>query len=181
MKKLLLLASVIPVLTTTVGNAQPRKGDWMVGANVIPFSLKGGYFLSDRLAVGTELLINGTYSPAQKTIAANIGASPFIRYYFASKDGMKANRFYFFGDVNFTVGYGFSIDNINNQKSSNEYYKTGIAPGLVYLINNKVSFDGALRFNYYAIGSAGNSHIGTTYELGIQVFLAGRKKATQRD
>ena len=96
MKKLLLLASVIPVLTTTVGNAQPRKGDWMVGANVIPFSLKGGYFLSDRLAVGTELLINGTYSPAQKTIAANIGASPFIRYYFASKDGMKANRFYFF-------------------------------------------------------------------------------------
>lgn len=179
MKKLLLLASAIPVLTSSFVHAQPQKGEWMVGAQVTPLSLKAGRFLSDRLMVGTELLINGTYSPAQKTIAANIGASPFIRYYFASYKGMKPNRFCFFGDVNFTVGYGFSVDKINNQKSSNDYYKTGIAPGLVYFINDKVSVDGAIRLNYYGIGNTGNNHIGTTYELGLQVYLPGKKRNTE--
>lgn len=179
MKKSTFVIIALILSSVSVAYAQPKKGDWMVGANIVPFSLKGGHFLSNRLLVGTELLMNGSYAPAKKVIAANIAASPYIRYYFLPKDGMKAHRFYFFGDVNFTVGYGFSVDKINNQKGSNHYFKTGIAPGLVYFINDKVSVDGALRFNYYGIGAVGNDYsIGTTYELGIQVYLQGKKKAT---
>lgn len=178
MKKCTFVVIALILLSASVTYAQPKKGDWMVGATIVPFSLKGGHFLSNRLLVGTELLMNASSAPSRKVIAANIAASPYIRYYFSPKDGMKANRFYFFGDLNFTVGYGFSVDKINNQKGSNEYFKTGIAPGVVYFINDKVSVDGALRFNYYGIGDVGNSYsIGTTYELGVQIYLRGKKKA----
>lgn len=177
MKKLLLLTIGITTLSTAQLFAQPRKGSWMAGADVVPFSLKGGYFLSNRLMIGVDLLANGNYSPQQKSIAANIKISPFLRYYFAPSTGIAPQKFYFFLEADAAYGYGFSREYINNNKGHNSSLLAGIAPGCMYMINNRVSIDAALRFNYLAVSSNNsNFSINTSYRVGFQIYLGGKRK-----
>lgn len=179
MKKLLLLTIGITTLSASQLFAQPRKGSWMVGADVVPFSLKGGYFLSDRLMVGTGLLANGNYAAQQKSLSANITVSPFLRYYFARSAGISPQKFYFFLEADAAYGYGFSKEYINNNKGHNSYLNAGIAPGIMYMVSKRVSVDAALRFNYLNVGN-GRSDFGinTSYRAGFQIYLGGKKKAS---
>ena len=176
MKKLILTVASVAIVTSSY--AQPKKGDWMVGVQLFPISAKGGYFLSNRLVVGTELAPNAVYQPHNNVLSANISVEPYIRYYFSKREGLQANKFCFFADYNFSYSYGFSRDFKNKVGGSNDFITTGIAPGLVYLITDRVSADAAIRVNYYGIGNAApsNQQFGTQYEVGMQVYLKGKKK-----
>ncbi|MBZ0100440.1 MAG: hypothetical protein K8F30_15275 [Taibaiella sp.] len=71
MKKFLLLATGFIAITASETNAQPGKGDWMVGANItgisgyvdpgtshsfnINFAPTAGYFFGNRLVAGTSI------------------------------------------------------------------------------------------------------------------------------
>lgn len=177
MKKLLLITGSLALISTSVF-AQPRKGDWMVGAQVFPFEVKMGYFLSNRWILGTEVApALSFYNNSNPVIAANISASPYIRYYFAGKEGMQTNKFYLFADYNFSYSYGFSRDLNGTVTASGGHFNTGIAPGTVYHITDRFSADAAIRVNCYGIGIANSGvNISTQYELGIQMYLKGRKK-----
>lgn len=179
MKKLLLLIAVIPVITTTVANAQPRKGDWMVGAKVNPIALKGGYFLSNRFIAGIDIVPGFNYQPHNKDINFSLGAEATFRYYFAPKTGLQSGRFYWFGD--FSAGYSLHYGHNYFSKTGgvNGALRTGIAPGLAYLINDKISIDAALRTTLNANFKDNWSLINTFPEFGIQIYLPGKKQRSE--
>jgi hypothetical protein len=181
MKKLLLLIAVVPVITTTVANAQPQKGDWMLGAKVNPIALKGGYFLSNRFIAGIDVTPGFSYQPQNKNIGFNFGAEATLRYYFAPKTGMQAGKFYWFGDFN--AGYELQYGHNYFSKSGgfSGHFKTGLAPGLAYFVNEKVSIDAALRTNLRGNFTRNWSHINTNPEFGIQIYLPGKKKQAKTE
>lgn len=177
MKKCTFVVIALILLSASVTYAQPKKGDWMVGVNVNPFSIKGGLFLSNRDVIGLDVWPAFSRNVQTKTTGFNLSVNAFVRHYFAPKEGMQSAKFYFFGD--FSVGYqgSYNYDGFNKVGSTGGNMKTGIAPGIVYFINNRVSIDAALRLNYYA-DLKNWSHVSTTPEVGIQVYLQGKKKAT---
>lgn len=181
MKKLLLLATVIPVLTATTANAQPQKGDWLLGAKINPTALKGGYFISNRSVVGLDLSGGLSYQPQNKNLGVNFGAEATFRHYFAPKSGMQSRKFYWFGDVNagyqFQYGYNYTV----SAGGSTGHLKTGLAPGLAYFVNDRISIDAALRTNLMANFERNWSHINTNPEFGIQIYLPGKKKSIKVD
>ena len=115
---------------------------------------------------------NGNYATQQKSIAANITVSPFLRYYFARSAGISPQKFYFFLEADAAYGYGFSKEYINNNKGHNSYLNAGIAPGIMYMVSKRVSVDAALRFNYLNVGN-GRSDFGinTSYRAGFHPCL----------
>lgn len=179
MKKLLLLATAIPVLTTTVAHAQPRNGDWLLGAKLNPAAIKGGYFISNRSVIGVDLSGNFSYQPQGKDLSFNIGADATFRHYFAQKSGMQPRMFYWFGDVNagYQVHYGYSYTTSSGGYSG--LYRAGLAPGLAYFVNERISLDAALRANMVGNLTRNWSHINVQPEFGLQIYLQGRKKAAK--
>lgn len=181
MKKLLLFATIIPLISATAANAQPRKGDWLLGARINPAAIKTGYFLSNRSVIGVDLSGNFSYQPQSKDLNFNIGADATFRHYFAPKSGMQPRKFYWFGDVNvgyqFRYGYNYTV----SAGGATGHFKAGLAPGLAYFVNERVSIDAALRTNLMANFERNWSHINTNPEFGIQVYLPGKKNQTKAD
>lgn len=148
-----------------------------MGAQVAPISIKGGYFLSDKWVIGTELRPNFSYQPNANIIAANISIDPYIRYYFSGKEGLRVHKFHFFADYNFSYNYGFSRDLKNKVGGYNYNLKTGIAPGFLFLVTDRVSVDAAIRLGYYGLENpTTNRQFATNYEIGMQIYLKGKKK-----
>lgn len=164
----------------TASYAQPQKGDWQVGLDILPIAPKVGHFLTNRLVTGLEAIAGGTIRDDFKSLNGYIGVAPFVRYYFAPKQGMKAKKFYFFSDLNIALNHRFSRfnDEQNNQilKSSDNNINVGIAPGIVYHINEKVSVDAALRVIYDDIQASADRNLFTTYEAGLLVNLKKKNK-----
>lgn len=90
MKKLVFATLLLSVLVTTTTFAQPRKGYWMVGANVVPVQPRAGYFVSDKLLLGAGLNVNVGGSPGNNVFSASLGFAPFAKYYFSGKEGLSA-------------------------------------------------------------------------------------------
>ncbi|HEY9177852.1 MAG TPA: hypothetical protein VIN07_09190 [Flavipsychrobacter sp.] len=181
MKKLLLLATVIPVLATTVAHAQPQKGDWLLGAKINPAAIKTGYFISNRSVIGVDLSGNFSYQPQGKDLNFNIGADATFRHYFAPESGMQPRKFYWFGDVNagYQFHYGYSYATSSGVNSG--LYRAGLAPGLAYFVNDRISIDAALRTNLIGNFSRNWSHLNAHPEFGVQVYLRGKKKPAKAE
>jgi len=179
MKKLLLLIAVVPAITATVADAQPRKGDWMVGAKVNPIALKGGYFLSNRFIAGIDIVPNFSYQPQNKDIGFNFGAEATFRYYFAAKSGMLPGKFYWFGDVNAGYQVHYAHNYFSNTGGFGGNFKTGLAPGLAYFVNERISVDAALRTTLYGNFTRNWSYINTNPEFGFQIYLPGKKQRSE--
>lgn len=193
MKKLLLLIAIISI-TSSVANAQPRKGDWMVGANItgvsgyvdpgishsfnINFAPTAGYFFGNRLAAGTSIGLG--YN--QHSIFGNslsYGVSPFLRYYFSKKEGMELKRAYLFTDV--SAGYnGFTQNNkVSNTKITGNLLNAGAGLGLAYFITSNVSIEGLFKVNYYSGTNSlmtGFAQFQPSLGIGFQIYLPGKKK-----
>lgn len=198
MKKLLLLATVIPILSTTAANAQPRKGDWLVGANIAGLSgyvdpgvnshfdvhivPSAGYFLTNRLAIGTGIGL-GYHANSKKIHGFNYGVSPFLRYYFSKKEGMELKRAYLFTDV--SAGYnGFTQKNkVNNTKITGNLLNAGAGLGLAYFITQNVSIEGLFKVNYSTGINGINSNFAQfrpSLGIGFNIYLPGRKKESAK-
>lgn len=194
MKKLLLLATIIPMLTITVTNAQPRKGDWMVGANIangtahinstVPHQFNfniipsGGYFLSNRLVVGAGVGV-GVAIFTSKNYAFSYGLSPFARYYFVPKSGMEEDKLYLFGELSTGInGYRY-IDKVANVRTNANSLNAGIGPGLGYMLTHNVGVEGVLKINKRFAASPAGTHSGSIMPalgVGFQIYLPGKKK-----
>lgn len=175
MKKLLLLTASSALITTSVF-AQPRKGDWIAGLNIFPQSIKGGYFLTDKLTINTAVNVNFGQNLSVANSNVYLGLSPSIRYYICKK-GIEANKFQFFADLNFTVSGGLTYDAVSKWRSHRYDIGSGIGPGVQYMITNRVSAEAMTRINHRGWSTPSQNHsLSTTLEMGIQVYLKGRKK-----
>ena len=122
MKKAVLLPAVAALLTATSAYAQPQKGTYIVGASLagangyinsthsnygqVIINPRVGYFITDRLALGTSLSLAGAFGSGYTSL--HTGLSPFARYYFFPKDGARQKKLYFFGEGNIGAGVNTS-------------------------------------------------------------------------
>lgn len=174
MKNYILTTVLLTLLTTTTAFAQPRKGDWMVGGRLNKLSLSGGKFLSNRLLLGTDATPSFSIQPyVSSTFSFTV--SPFLRYYFASKDGMEAKKFYFFTQAQ----AGYSVGYITNTNDLVHNFTPSVGVGLTYMLNDRVSFE-ALYNIHHPLGDLSQPYRDYGYYLspqfGVQIYLGGKKK-----
>lgn len=197
MKKLLLITPLLFVLTSS-SFAQPQKGSWLVGASIanggaavqpninsvfnFNISPKAGYFLSNRLALGTGINFGIGGSATTKQFAFNYGASPFLRYYFAKKEGMQVNKAYLFTEV--SAGYNGTNyrEGIAGGRYTSNMLQAGAGLGLAYFIAPNVSIEGLFKMNYATGVNRINTNVGQfrpSIGFGFQIYLRSKKeKAT---
>lgn len=176
MKKLLLLTIGMTTLSASQLYAQPKKGDKVLGVDMLPIVFKGGYFFSDRFMAGVSLNPGGTFSFRAKDIDVNIFPGVFARYYFAGKEGMKINSFYFFLDAKAAFRYSYSRD-INTKRSfTNTDIRAGFAPGITYIASRNISLNGSLAATLYNDFNNSYSHINIAPEVGVQLNIRGKRK-----
>ena len=199
MKKLLLLIAFFSAITANVAHSQPRKGDWMVGANItgingyvdpgishsfnFHFAPTAGYFFGNRLAAGTSISL-GYNQNSLLGHGWSYGMSPFLRYFFAPKEGMELKKAYVFTEV--SVGYsGFmQKDKINSRKITGNLLNAGAGLGLTYFITNNVSVEGIFKVNYYSGTTrliTGLAQFQPSLGIGFQIYLQRRKKQAKTE
>ena len=196
MKKLLLLTFAAAIVFAISVNAQPRKGDWMVGANIasgtgylntsVPhqfnfnFNPSGGYFLSNRVAIGAGINFGGG-GLFSNSYYMNYGFSPFVRYYFVSKEGIKANKLYLFGELSTGIGGSSFVDKVNNTNLTRSGLNVGIGPALGYLITPNVSIEGLFKVSkhtyFQSVATPPGTGVTPSIGIGFQIYLMGKKKA----
>lgn len=192
MKKLILASVLLTSLVTTTAFAQPKKGSWMVGADIAgaaasnpgggnmlfhaALTPKAGYFLTNRLVAGTSL--NMGLAVGKKQYALAYGISPFLRYYFAKKDGVQLKKINFFSEV--SAGYlGNSyVDKVNDMKFQNNNFSASAGIGAAYFITPNVSLEASYNLNYYSPFKV-NSNINQLQQglkVGFQIYFNRKNK-----
>ena len=177
----LLLASFF--LSTFISNAQIAKHNWLMGGNLgfsyitaqqnsktteIDLQPNVGYFIVDKLAIGT--LLNYNYTKSKDNFgtieikSSNIG--PFLKYYILNKD--KGTNIFLESAYNFSL----QKENKNTEFSS----KIGVA----FFLNSSVAFEASIRYglkkfkypNNILPDSSSNNFI---FGLGFQIHLEKEK------
>ncbi len=174
MKNYILTTALLTLLISTSAFAQPRKGDWMVGARVSNLNISGGKFLSNRLLLGVDVSPSISIQPYVAS-SFNLAVSPFLRYYFAPKDGMEAKKFYLFSQIQAGYGLGLNTNNDNLEHS----LSPSLGAGLTYMLNDRVSFEASYNI-YHPLGDLSSPYRDYGYylrpQLGVQIYLNGKKK-----
>ena len=146
------------ILFSLNGIAQITKGNWMVGgtlnlsstlntgisnnkeykikSNVFSVSPNLGYFIIDKLCVGTLVVINYSNPEGDNNSSYAITTTPFVRYYFLDTQKM----------VNFfaKAGYGFLTSRNSNGYKSQGYT---FSAGPVIYFNSSVGLEMTLNYN----------------------------------
>lgn len=195
MKKLT-IATVLCTLFTTVSFAQPRKGDWMVGAGLaaanaditpnvntnfnVSLFPKAGYFVGNRLAIGTGTGLSFSMHTSAKQYVLGYSISPFARWYFAEKEGIKPKKAYVFTELD--LGYRGStfIDKPNDRRYNSDLIQAGLGVGAAYFIVPNVSLEGLFKMNHRTgvrNAPANFNHFSPSISLGFQIYLRGRNKS----
>lgn len=199
MKKLTIIIATLSFITTSVF-AQPRKGDWMVGAGIanssaarvagstqfnVNLNPSAGYFLSNRVAVGTSVgLSYSKYARSLSSYSASL--KPFARYYFSKKEGMQPKKLYLFGEVSAGAGIGASRYDNNGviEKRTGSTILSSAGLGLTYFILPNVSVEGTFNMNYNTpinAAPAPGSNLVPSLGVGFQIYLPGRKKVRAQE
>lgn len=198
MKKLTLVCTASLLFAAISSYAQPRKGDWMVGANIANSSAgvgpaatsyfsanlnpSVGYFLSNRIAVGAGVGLS--YQRSGKYFNSfSSSIIPFARYYFTKKEGMQPKKLYFFGEVAAGAGVGTSayFDNGVKNRQIGSILLSNAGVGLAYFILPNVSVEGTFKLNYNQPFNAppGSRHsVIPSVGIGFQIYLPGKKGKT---
>lgn len=175
------LTIIIIVLFTVSVNAQITKGNWMVGgsgsfsySNTPSENIKAyninltpdvGYFIVDKLAIGTLLNYNYDKSVSKdfaKGESKYFYAGPFVRYYFLEKEEVL-NLF-------LETNYNFSL---NNDYKSTSF---GTKAAAVYFLNSSVGVEVFLQYltrqNKYSNNALPNSTSNKIqFGIGFQIHL----------
>lgn len=193
MKRLLLLALSGTTCILSPAKAQPAKGSWMVGANLanastyirpntgnnfnVSVNPAAGYFLTNRLVAGTT--VGGSFGAAFKSHFVGYHFTPFTRYYFASKEGIRLHRPTLFAEASAGVAGQRYVDKVNNLRLSDRFFQAGYGAGASYFINPNVSIEAMLKMTHYGGGmrTGGPARtVSPSLNLGFQVYLGGSKK-----
>ena len=89
---------------------------------------------------------------------------------------MQPGKFYAFADAEFLYAITWTNTTPLKKDQYSHNIRGGLAPGLTYLINDRVSGEAALRFNYIATNDPRHNNISTAFEAGFNVYLKGKKK-----
>ncbi len=115
----------------------------------LALSPKAGFFVSEKMAIGSELYLGRsvdklTQTSESSSTISSFGISPFMRYY-----PVSWKRFSMFGQVNCGVQFaslknksaGTLIDDINRTN-----FYTSLYPGLAFDVNERFSLETTLSF-----------------------------------
>ena len=184
MSKTLKTIAITLLLCTISANAQITKGNWMVGGTgnltsyenkstqngndigdkgyVISISPNIGYFIINKLAVGTTMSF--AYTNSNKYENLGYGFGPFVRYYFLKED----KRINLFAHANYSFGEYKSGSNITG---SNVYrFKAGPA----VFFNKNIGMEVTLDYNSSKLklsGSDSSTYNAFQISLGLQIHL----------
>lgn len=194
MKKLVLTTVASTVLATTAVFAQPQKGDWMVGAGIansqaylsnrgynqfqVSLLPSAGYFIGNRFAVGTGIGL-GYAAGWRKQHYFHYSISPFARYYFARKEGIKIHRPVLFGEASISVGGRSIVDKTINYRQTNSTGNVGVGVGLAYFITPNVSVEGLLKLYTQDLYYKPNNGIIPSLSIGFNIYLKGKKRKAE--
>jgi len=164
MNKISIVVFALVVFTTCV-HAQTSSGNMMLGGSLdfssvsresgnandvssITFSPSFGYFVSDKLAVGTSLTLSSTRSGtgAGKTINTSFGLGPFARYYMFTSN----ENFAFFGQAGLSFASG-KTDPAAGGVTKNSSISFSVFPGAAYFFNEHWALE--LSITGFAISS----------------------------
>jgi len=190
--KSLVVLSVFLLASLSV-SAQLQKGGWMVGGtgggafggggggggSVVTVSLapRAGYFLTDRVVVGSEIGLGYTTFRGDNPVRQHIfgtGLQPFARYYFGKAPGSDdaSGLLVPFAELSGGFNYGRAGN------SSAMMGSASAALGANYFLNRNVALEAGL---YYSRYFNQDGRIFATQPLnlriGFQIFLGGRNRS----
>lgn len=168
--------------------AQISKGTWLIDGNVSAFmgisddvndynfsaAPKIGYFLNDRLLIGTSAGFTKSFSESEspgfdfKFTSNSYNISPFIRYYFPVKN---YDVLQYFLQTEFDAAFSQINTFTNNIESidKNNDYILSFGGGLNYFIHQNIALEGILQ--YRSSFSEDNNQHHIIYNIGLQFFL----------
>ena len=169
MKKLITL--LVLVFITLQTNAQIEKGTWLLGGSAsfssnattgagnsnftTVISPMAGYFIKDKLAIGTQVAFQ-----SQSSVYSSFSIAPFVRYYFLPKD-KKLNLF-----GNGSFGYQSTSYTIGGSASTTSWQ---LAAGPELFITDNIGLTFTLS---YGSSSSGNSSMNTvSTNIVFQIHL----------
>ena len=186
-KKLLVMCVMLSLIMPVF--AQITEGNYLIGGglsftaenrdlatsnlntNSFTLSPTGGYFVVDKLVVGTQLLY-GLLSQTSNSVTTTMNSfsvAPFSRYYFET-EVLKPYIFVGVGKSWETVSYGGSS---STNHTTRTFWNAGV--GADYFINKSIALEAQLNYTSKKYNSdAPYKIIGFTF--GIQVFLDNEKK-----
>ncbi|MFN4298198.1 MAG: outer membrane beta-barrel protein [Thermaurantimonas sp.] len=137
------------VTTETDG---PKQSDFSISA-------AGGYFVSDRLAIGLGIGFAVSTGEEQlnpnttvETRSNSISFVPFVRYYIPYSE-----KFAFFGDFSVGLGFGSYVEKLiignltTEQKGTLNSLLTGITPGFNYMVHKNIGLE--IRYGFLGYSS----------------------------
>jgi len=168
-----ILATILFLALSFSANSQITKGNWMLGGDAnfyysntsistssnysIFINPNIGYFIKDRLAIGSQLGISFNDS------STSLSLNPFIRYYLLKQD-KKIN---YFTEAGFGYGAIFS-------KNTNSTYKTigyNIKAGSVFFLNDVIGLEFSLKYLYGKQLSFNTTSQNLIIGFGFQIHL----------
>ncbi|MVM29934.1 outer membrane beta-barrel protein [Spirosoma sp. HMF4905] len=190
--------TVLLLLIQLSVKAQTQKGRWNAGVSIGQFSYQKddvsnsfsgsisptvGYFVATNFLLGIGVPLSYStqnysgYSIIRNEHAISIGASPFARYYVGSS---KLKPYV-------GISYSLSHANFHNENSLNtpsesnsESNSTTLTPslGLAYFLNQNISLDAQLGYNWYSsketlFGSSSYTYRNATLGIGFNIFFGG--------
>jgi hypothetical protein len=167
---------ITTLLVALISNAQITKRNWMMGGSASFGSSKSisgeisnkstgfsfypnvGYFLIDKLAIGTSGQFNYTFPSGNEKIYHSYTISPFIRYYFLEKE----KTMNIFSEASYEI--------IRNSHSDSKADKLHLKAGAVFFLNSSVGLEVAL--NYLNQKTNENYQVRGVYlDVGFQIHL----------
>jgi hypothetical protein len=178
--KLFFLATL---LFSGFANAQITKGNWMVGGsgsftnykstfennnteitqtgNGMRLSPDLGYFIIDKIALGTFLSFGYSNPSGDNNNSHGFGISPFVRYYFRKSDKM-INPF-------LQTSYGFS-EGKSESGGTNKSNGYNIKGGSAIFFNSSVALELTVEYDSSKYNSNSKSN-NCTIGIGFQIHL----------
>ncbi len=182
MKKLILLPFI---LMGMYAHAQTEKGTLMVGAGIlsagetfqndnsyynINLNPRAGWFITDRLAIGTTVLLGINGGNGGNITNFNYGLLPFGRYYFGTKKTALFAEADFGIQAYHVAGKGFSGDRDGSE------FSFGAGPGVTHFLTPNVGLEALLKVRSYSGFNGGHSSVTPSLNLGFQIYLKKRSK-----
>jgi len=170
MKSLILICASILLLSVATANGQVFFGgnigfNYNGGSNsvggtstdqtsttIFTFSPMGGYFLSDKFAIGAQINIStnkvnipgdGYVATSTTNLETSYGLSPFIRYY-----ALTINKFSIFGQGYIALSLGSNSSTTGGVKTdgpSSTEFGFGIIPGISFDLTSKISLEATIN------------------------------------
>lgn len=168
----------VPQHSANVGLTPIKEGNWMVGGSVgglgysfesdafnIQINPRAGYFVTDGLAIGTQVSLGLNAAKDQKN-EWKYGIAPFVRYYIPS-GASATGRFFGQGDIGIagsSIGKGASL-------------ALGVNAGYAHFITQTVALEAMAGYNYSKANiNLGDKATGLGVSLGFQIYLPGKSR-----